>query len=140
MGFMDKIQFWKKDEALDENPFGNTASPSSQDPFEQNHNDPFRKQLNTPLNRQSNPMQQSFGQQQHDEAPNPLNDPNSATEMLRRGTISEVQPQNHPGHDLMAKDMEILSSKLDAIRSSLDSMNQRLQNIERISQNNDYKF
>jgi len=38
--------------------------------------------------------------------------------------------QPSPKADIMAKDIEIISSKLDALRASIDSINQRLANIE----------
>ncbi len=42
--------------------------------------------------------------------------------------------QPYPGEDMMAsKNMEVISSKLDALRVSLDSINQRLANIEAIA-------
>ncbi len=41
-------------------------------------------------------------------------------------------------NDLMLKkDLEIISSKLDAIKASLESMNQRVANIERIAMSED---
>lgn len=41
-------------------------------------------------------------------------------------------PQTTPGPDI-AKDLQILSLKLDAIKSELDSVNQRVATIERIA-------
>ncbi len=40
------------------------------------------------------------------------------------------QPQQAPRADIMAKDIEIISSKLDTLRATIDSINQRLANIE----------
>lgn len=38
--------------------------------------------------------------------------------------------QASPKTDMMAKDLEIISSKLDTLRATIDSINQRLSNIE----------
>ncbi len=40
------------------------------------------------------------------------------------------QPQQAPRADIMAKDIEIISSKLDTLRATLDALNQRMANIE----------
>ena len=53
------------------------------------------------------------------------------------------QPVNQPGNQapptqdqdfVNSKNLEVISSKLDALRASLDSINQRLANIEKIAQ------
>ncbi|MBW2995605.1 hypothetical protein KY312_04590, partial [Candidatus Woesearchaeota archaeon] len=43
------------------------------------------------------------------------------------------QPAYSPEGDMAAKNLEIISAKLDALRASIDSINQRLANIERIA-------
>ncbi len=44
-----------------------------------------------------------------------------------------IQPRSAPQENFDRRDMEILSSKLDAVKALLDSMNQRVANIERIA-------
>jgi hypothetical protein len=46
-----------------------------------------------------------------------------------------AQPMPGAGHDIgdLAKDIEIIHAKLDAIKSSLDSINQRLATLERMA-------
>ena len=43
------------------------------------------------------------------------------------------QPGYNPQQDLEAKSLEVISSKLDALRASVDSLNQRLANLEAIA-------
>jgi len=45
------------------------------------------------------------------------------------------QQQAYPNQDtvIIGKNIEILSSKMDALQASLESINQRLMNIERIA-------
>lgn len=47
-------------------------------------------------------------------------------------TTLQPQPSFHP--DILAKDIEIVSYKLDAIKATLESINQRLANLERAHQ------
>jgi hypothetical protein len=47
---------------------------------------------------------------------------------------SQPQTQQYdPGHDMLSKNIEIISAKIDALRAAIESMNQRLANIERIA-------
>lgn len=45
--------------------------------------------------------------------------------------MQPVQPS--PTETVMSKDIQIVSSKIDALRASLDTINQRLANLERIA-------
>lgn len=44
-----------------------------------------------------------------------------------------MQPVPPPQEVTVDKDLEVISSKLDAIRANLDSINQRLANLERVA-------
>ena len=57
---------------------------------------------------------------------------------MRTPTLEPVrQQESSPEYShqqfIISKDIEVLSSKMDAIRASLDSLNQRLANIERLA-------
>ena len=144
MGMLDKMKFWKKDDdlSLDNNPFGNVDNSQNNNSFMDSNNSfsgnsldkSMDNSLNEPLHN-NNSFSSSNSQQQ-----NSFNDPTSATEMIKNGKISEVKQQIHPNQDVMQKDIEILSSKLDAIKAGIESMNQRLQNIERIQKNGEVRF
>lgn len=54
--------------------------------------------------------------------------------------VQQNQPQSMPMSNDIAKDLQILSLKLDAIKSELDSVNQRIQNIERIAQKDEQQM
>ena len=45
----------------------------------------------------------------------------------------------YPGSIPLQKDLELLSSKLDAIKALVDHINQRLENIERMQKQDQYK-
>ncbi|MBW3012223.1 hypothetical protein KY311_03485 [Candidatus Woesearchaeota archaeon] len=49
------------------------------------------------------------------------------------GIGSAPSYQASPGQDIVAKNLEIISAKIDALRASLDALSQRLANIERIA-------
>ena len=56
----------------------------------------------------------------------------SAPPVMQSAPLNETRLDSN-GDLLIKKDMEIISSKLDAIKSSLESLNQRVENIERIA-------
>lgn len=49
-------------------------------------------------------------------------------------------PVGSPGMDFVAKDIEIVSAKLDALKASLESINQRLAHLERIAEGETKKW
>ncbi len=56
--------------------------------------------------------------------------------VMQSNRFTETRLDNN--NDLMLKkDLEIISSKLDAIKASLESLNQRVENIERIAMSED---
>ncbi len=122
MGVMDRLKFWKKDDSF--------GAPLNKDAFADLGKDSLQENFEIGGDADQGP----FGRQpeQH-----PLDDPVSASQILRRGTVQE-QPQMSGGYgsrqDLISKDIEVVSAKLDALRSTLDSMNQRIANIERIAE------
>ncbi len=148
MAFLDKLMFWKKDKA-DTFTGGGDPFAGKDEPFGPG-NDPFAAQqgFDSPSFAQGQPQQdadfagfaqpmyqetmgqgsqQAFGQQQFPGA-NPS----------QPFSVSQPQPYAHArandeGHQsyLTNKNLEVVQSKLDALRASIDSMSQRLENIER---------
>jgi len=74
--------------------------------------------------------------------------PGESTDYIPRAPVRSEEPDSFSpepmsmpmqsfGHerekDMMGKDLEIISAKLDALKSSLDAINQRLANLERIA-------
>ncbi len=137
----DKLMFWKKKDDLALPPvdkiMGNNSSPglpedpnfgtSSAHGFESNNMLPD-------LNSGNDPMQQSsFGSSpisqftSHDVAAPP--------------SFQEHAPQLQDSrNDLLQKDMEIISAKLDYLKATLEHINQRLANIEREKEAKDYRW
>ena len=124
MGFFDKLTFWKKKDDLDD--LGKDlgldkelgldigAGPSPDlgmglDTGPQAAQQPFQKY---PSFQQPSLQQQSF---------QPSFQPQPA-----------FQQPSYQG-DIASKNLEVISSKLDALRATMESINQRLANIEAIA-------
>ena|SRR3989338_2376118 len=64
-----------------------------------------------------------------DSGPSPLTHP------FRESPLAAASPPSLRDHDmeLILKNLELLSSKIDSLKAAMDSMNQRVQTIERIA-------
>jgi len=152
MGLFDKVMFWKKkddfgdlglDSGLGE---GGSGHDLAMPPDMGMQKDPMLPgDLGLPKDESmpsDNGPDQGFGM----EHANPGSPMPSGTDYNQPGLSSPAQPtfgpqsgpppQQHPGIGdyTVSKDIEVISSKLDALRASLDSINQRLANLERIAQ------
>jgi len=124
MSFMDKLMFWKKNDD-----FSNLGLDTK---------DPFKDNLGLGDNLGAG---QNFGmgQQSQNLGLPTQSTPQSSFQQPPSQQPSYQQPQyqpssySNPQQDLAAKDMEIISSKLDALRVSIESINQRLANLESIA-------
>ena len=125
MGIIDKLMFWKKDEFSDiglGDKGGLGKGPLGKDlAFGDDFGMGTQPSLDQGLSQQTGmPAQPSLPQQ-------PAFQP------------QPVQPQfqqpryENPQQEMAAKNIEILSSKLDALRASIESVNQRLANLEAIA-------
>ena len=74
------------------------------------------------------PQQPSYGQ------PPPMGQPpqQMAPQQFQQ-PAPPMMPQQQGGQEVVGKDFEIVSSKLDGLRASLESINQRLANLERVA-------
>ena len=127
MAFFDKLAFWKKKDDLDD--LGKdlgidkdlgldfTSSGPSADLGMGIDTGPQAPQQ--PYQKYPSFQQQSF--QQNQPAPS--------------FQSQSFQPQTFPANDsyIASKNLEVISSKLDALRVSMESINQRLANIEAIA-------
>ncbi len=123
MGFMDKLMFWKKDSGLPELPTDfnptDTSIPGVNDPFGQ------------PRYGQNTQSGLGLDRIEPFQEPRPF-----MTPQLQPSFAQPAYPQqSYPNQDtlIIGKNIEILSSKMDALQASLESINQRLMNIERIA-------
>jgi hypothetical protein len=139
MGIMDKMKFWRKDDdsLLDENPFGNISQNDNSLSGNTQHNNFPSSQENT--HNFSNPSFDTANSANNQNTN--FTDPASAIDMIKNGKVSEVKQELHPEHVSMQKELEILSTKLDAIKMGIESMNQRLENLERMQkEKNEIRF
>jgi len=116
MSIADKIMFWKKKDSIDDFNLGLDNNNLDQD-FGMSggfggEGDMARQQM-PPVQQpvQQSAFQPSFQQQ-------PVQPP-----------VQQPIQQNYGA----SKDMEIISSKIDALRASIEGINQRLANIERMA-------
>ena len=119
MGLWDSLAFWKKKDDFDFD-FGTGSNQPTGDPLGQDgQNDPYgQAQLGG----------NQFGQEQQNRYGNPFGDFNASSNDMQ---IRQSTPTH--GSSIDSRDMEILNSKLDAIKSALDAISQRLNNVERIA-------
>ena len=133
MAVLDKLMFWKKKDELDDlgkdfgadlskdMPLGGDFTPSSQG-------------FGEPWSQQQHPSP-SFGQSSF--SPPNLSQPGlSQPSYSQPSYASPAQPPYAQGSNsdyINAKSLEVISSKIDALRAAIDSMNARLANIERIA-------
>ncbi len=122
MGFMDRIAFWKKKDEFGDIGLGDKGPGLGPDPAASDlglgpsPGGPESPDLNLGMPQQP-PMQQPSLQ-----PPQPSLQP-------------QFQQQPAPPQQgfTAEKDLEVISSKLDALRAALDSINQRLTNLEAIA-------
>ncbi len=148
MGFFNKIMFWKKHDDFSDlglpkgsgkDAFNNIDFNNDPMGFNQGQNfgqeDEFSATANLGYPQQngmSNGMPNAgrqFGQQQQFPSQNGFSNYNNNSQNSSRYGAQSYDP----GRELENKNMEIISSKLDAVRASLDSLNQRLANLEAIA-------
>lgn len=131
MSIFSKLAFWKKDGG-DDFDFGKDM-PGFNDNFQQN--DPFQQQM-----QQQPKVPRAFEEEVDPTGGDLAKQFSSTTYSEPKGhqqqdffspqkPFSVMQPQSDQGYHA-AKDFEIVSSKLDALRSAIESMNQRLINVE----------
>ncbi len=130
MGILDKVMFWKKKDDFGDMDLGGKDNLAFGDDFGQGNFPGQSAAPGTGLGSdvggrgfgsysQQYPRPQGFQQQPYPQQPS-FSQP------------SYPQPSNY-GQEVESKNLEIISSKLDAIRASLESLNQRLANLEAIA-------
>jgi|TARA_Y100000031_G_C8166833_1_gene359792 hypothetical protein len=125
MSILDKVMFWKKKDEFgdiglgDKDPLGK-GNLAFGDDFGMGSAPGYGQQSKAPeqpsFAQQPSFSQSSFAQQQFPQQQQPYQ-----------------QPRYEPQQDVTSKNLEIISSKLDALRASIESLNQRLANLEAIA-------
>ncbi|MBN2422910.1 hypothetical protein JXB41_06800 [Candidatus Woesearchaeota archaeon] len=142
MAFLDKVQFWKKKDDFNDSsmpqlsepltPIHEPALPKEEEfpSFESVHGFPENKTpMGAPL---SSPADAMGAQNQSTGAYAP---PNAA-----HYTEEDDPPaygKNQPPGNLLQKELEIISTKLDYLKATLENISQRLANLERESSSAD---
>lgn len=131
MSLLDKVKFWKKDEPsfgdikMDA-PIGELNPPMGASPADSTAGLGGTGSLGgfDSTSGFGSPPQDDFG----------LPPPGLSHQPMQPQPLSRpVSPmvRQVPSSDILSKDIEIISSKLDALRATLEAINQRLSNIER---------
>lgn len=121
MGILDKVMFWKKhddfsDLGLDKGfgkdnlAFGDDFGAGQQQGY-----------------GQQSPYPQPFPQQPQ------FTPPSFSQQSFQQPSFQQPSYQSYGQQDMAAKNLEIISSKLDALRASIESLNQRLANLEALA-------
>lgn len=135
MGFMDKIQFWKKEgfsgkgvgNADLKDPFSGTGSFEPERFSGFNSSDPFNTGVPSSFSQHDKDNTQMQGFDSGFSQDNP--DAPQAFSQLNRYHAETPQPQPLTSPNI-EKDIELISVKLDNLKNLIESMNQRLINIE----------
>lgn len=146
MGLFGKLAFWKKEDDFSDLGLGKPADLTQAD-FGPNMS--FERGLEQGDETGLGNTGRSFrntGQQPFDAGMQPDFDSSTGVDNYpsQQQSTSQSRMQQPPApynthtptpHEYMlSKDIEVISSKLDALRASLDSINQRLANLERMAE------
>lgn len=133
MGILDKVAFWKKKDE-----FADLGLPSEGQNFADTMALP--EQQTDPTSTLDLPQQPSYPQQDASSfsssrirpAVRPEDYALATPPLAESRSYPTPEPQNQHAVEMIGKNIEILSSKMDALRAELGIMNQRLANLERI--------
>jgi len=151
MGVMDNLMFWKKKDDF------SSLDPGLSSPPDFNSNNLGMPQqqgmpnnLGMPDQNMALPSMDQGVQPQNQGIPNDFNNPPQSFNELNSRPMHETAPQgfqstpvmppqqsNQQSNDneMLRRDIELLSYKLDTIKAALDMINQRVSNIERLAMN-----
>ena len=125
MGIFSKLAFWKKDDDFN---FDDIASKDMGKDLFKGDDLGLKEQ---PLTQEKDP----FAMPTEKEQPSlsPPDEQTSGIQQLREQNQQTMQPQQRAATGISARDVDLLSSKLDTIKALLNSMDQRIANLERAS-------
>jgi len=128
MSLLDKVKFWKKDKPS----FGDIKMDAPLGNFNQSMTPSVDTQDKAfgsmdPIGNFDSPQQNGFPEDNFSLPPPGL----SHQPMHPRALSPPMQSSPRANQDMLSKDLEIISSKMDALRATLEAINQRLSNIER---------
>jgi len=131
MGILDKVMFWKKKDEFSDVGLGGKDNLAFGDDFGQGGFPGQNAAPGTGLG--SDVGGKSFGSYSQ-QYPQPQGFPQQQS-FSQQPSFSQPYPQPgfNPQQEMESKNLEIISSKLDALRASIESLNQRLANLEAIA-------
>ncbi|MFH1849921.1 MAG: hypothetical protein ABH879_07115 [archaeon] len=141
MGLFSKIAFWKGSDDLADfgdsmggDPFGGDQGLGSTDNLGMPSSTPGGAEISGSTFPDMSPPSAA----QNNLAP-PSGMPISQPANMGAHGVAFAPPEPAPHDYTLAKDIEIISSKLDALRSAIESINQRLVSIERLARGDEDK-
>src|SRR3989338_9034912 len=124
MGILGKVMFWKKKDEFADAGLGEKGNLAFGDDFGQGGFPGQNTEPGTGLGSDVGGRGFCSYSQQY---PQPQGFP-------QQPSFSQPYPQSfNPQQEMESKNLEIISSKLDALRASIESLNQRLANLEAIA-------
>ena len=125
MSIFSKLAFWKKDDDFN---FDDIASKDMGKDLFKGDDLGLKEQ---PLTQEKDP----FAMPTEKEQPpfSPPAEQTSGIQQLQEQNQQTMQPQQRAATGISARDVDLLSSKLDTIKALLNSMDQRIANLERAS-------
>ena len=137
MGILDKVMFWKKKDEFADIGLGDKENLAFGDQFGAGGQPGVPggtpPGLGPATGLGPEPMGQGLGQQPAPAMPPPAPSMPSFSPPPPPPPPAAQPSYANPQQDLESKNLEVISSKLDAIRASLESLNQRLANLEAIA-------
>ena len=133
MGIFDKLAFWKHEEVSPPKPFGletgfkDVTGIETQPGFSQDSaglGDIGKRDFGTPLGS-------GFGGFQQSNLQGELEQESAVSQPSSFGRLNQAR---QPDLNTLAKNVEIISSKVDTIRAILDNLTQKIEKIERIAE------
>ena len=125
MSIFGKLAFWKKEDDFN---FDDVASKDMGNDMFKGDNLGLKEQ---PLTQEKDPFAIPTEKEQPSFYPPP--EQTSGIQQLQEQNQQTMQPQQRATTGVSARDVDLLSSKLDTIKALLNSMDQRLANLERSS-------
>ena len=125
MGILGKLAFWKSEDDFNFDDIAN--KDMSKDLFK--GDDLGLKEQ--PLTQEKDPF--AMPTEEQPPAFTPPADPTIGIQQLQEQNKQTMQPQQRAATGISARDVDLLSSKLDTIKALLNSMDQRIAHLERAS-------
>ena len=127
MGILDKVMFWKKKDEFADVGLGDKENLAFGDELGAGQPGANPPGMGAAPGLGADPgIDQDLGQQ----TPQSFQQPQPSAPSF---SPPQQAPAYSPQQDLETKSLEVISSKLDALRSSIDSLSQRMANLEAIA-------